>query len=150
MMSWVLGTIESDLDEVIPKAILYGGADLEVMAAAMRPFLDVSYAGAEHDEQTMQRLAMEAAVGFYTLGKVARLMGGYAAGQIPSDDTWGDLTIYSVMGRYIRHHGEWRVQIEDDDRGSDPTDKRDRLPDDHESVVDHVPWGSKGHNRGSE
>ena len=139
MMSWVMNTIESDLDEVIPKAILYGGADLEVMAAAMRPFLDVSYAGADYDEDTMKRLSMEAAVGFYSLGKVARLMGGYAAGQIPSDDTWGDLTVYSVMGRYIRNHGEWRVQVEDDDRRDAAAHQGDRVPDDHESLVAQFP-----------
>ncbi len=73
------------------KAKEYGSADLEVMGAAMAELL-----GLHHDE------GVEAALAFYILGKVSRAFGAIKMGKIPSDDTWHDVTVYSLMIRERR------------------------------------------------
>jgi hypothetical protein len=50
---------------------------------------------------------MEHAVIFYLMGKIGRCVSAISAGGKPSDDTLMDITIYSLMLRYIRIHGVW-------------------------------------------
>jgi hypothetical protein len=47
------------------------------------------------------------AIAFYLLGKATRVFGAYQRGGRPSDDTWHDLTVYSMMARRVRETGGW-------------------------------------------
>lgn len=84
--------VADDLAMYDRKAKEYGSADLEVMGAAMATLLDM---GNPED-------GVEAAIAFYALGKIARAFGAFKLGQLPSDDTWKDLTVYSLMVRERR------------------------------------------------
>jgi hypothetical protein len=57
----------------------------------------------DHDHQ----LKLQAAVAFYLLGKVARVMGALKDGRSPTSDTWYDAHIYSMMGLRIQEVGYW-------------------------------------------
>jgi hypothetical protein len=93
---------EDDLSRLRAKAEQYGGADLDVMAAAISALIPDTGAEAIAPNQ-----GMEAAIGFYLLGKVSRLTGAWNKGQDPSYDTWRDATLYSYMGRIVRKLGAW-------------------------------------------
>jgi hypothetical protein len=91
--------------EVVPptiaKSIEYGGADLRIMGAAMREL-----ANGVRWEPTEQE-ALEMALGFYLLGKVARMFGAWAKGRSPGSDTPFDTEIYSQMFQKVRETGRW-------------------------------------------
>lgn len=80
--------LREDLSQYREKADEYGNADLEVMGAAM--------------EGLIKGDGVEAALSFYALGKISRAFGAMAKGEMPSDDTWHDLTVYSLMIRARR------------------------------------------------
>jgi hypothetical protein len=54
----------------------------------------------------------ELGVAFYALGKMARIMGAYADGLAPSDDSWHDLAIYARMAQRVRHADGWPGPVE--------------------------------------
>jgi hypothetical protein len=97
LVDWWLDETKSELDSVIPKAIEYGSADLKVIGFALSQMIGEPK-GVTHDEL---------GIAFYVLGKVARLVGGYADGRLPSDDTWHDIAIYTKMAQYARKHNGW-------------------------------------------
>jgi len=97
LASWWLDETRNELDSVLPKALEYGSTDLKVIGFALSQMI-----GAPKDITND-----ELGIAFYVLGKVARLVGGYADGRKPSDDTWHDIAIYTKMAQYARHHGEW-------------------------------------------
>jgi hypothetical protein len=97
LAEWWLDETRSELDSVIPKALEYGSADLKVIGFALSQMIG------EPKDVTNDELG----IAFYVLGKVARLVGGYADGRKPSDDTWHDIAIYTKMAQYARHNGEW-------------------------------------------
>ncbi len=97
LANWWLDETRSELDSVIPKALEYGSADLKVIGFALSQMIGEPK-GVTNDEL---------GIAFYVLGKVARLVGGYADGRAPSDDTWHDIAIYTKMAQYARFHGEW-------------------------------------------
>ena len=97
LANWWLDETKSELDSVIPKAVEYGSADLKVIGFALSQMIGEPK-GVSHDEL---------GIAFYVLGKVARLVGGYADGRLPSDDTWHDIAIYTKMAQYAREHGGW-------------------------------------------
>lgn len=103
---WWIVTATGDLSAVVPKAIQYGGADLEVMAKAMEALIPAKRKETL-DRDSLRRLAMDMAIGFYALGKVARLFGAYEQGELPSEDTWFDLGIYAMIARRVREEGAW-------------------------------------------
>lgn len=98
LAQWWLQTCQEDIKYLVPKAIQYGSADLEIMGEAMLVLLPECRGKVE---------GQELAVAFYLLGKVARMFGAYAQGQRPSDDTWYDARIYGGMGQHIRQFGGW-------------------------------------------
>lgn len=104
LAEWWMETTEKDIQAVVPKAAQYGGADLTVMGKAMESMIPKDV---EMSAEARRRLGLEMAVGFYALGKVARLFGAFEQGRMPSDDTWFDLEIYARMGRKVRETGEW-------------------------------------------
>lgn len=87
--------LEEDIEMYLRKNEEYGDADLRIMGNAM---LELCPQMKEHGE----RGGIEMALAFYMLGKVARMFGAYAEGRPPSDDTFQDLTVYSLMARMNR------------------------------------------------
>lgn len=92
---WWMAQASQDAATVIPKAVEYSANDLVVIGRGLPGVPEGTGAAAE------------AGVAFYALGKAARLTGALGEGRLPSLDTWDDLAIYSMMGRYIRQHGRW-------------------------------------------
>ena len=97
LANWWLDETKNELNSVLPKAIEYGSADLKVIGFALSQMIGEPK-GVTHDEL---------GIAFYLLGKVARLVGGYADGRLPSDDTWHDIAIYTKMAQYARKHNGW-------------------------------------------
>jgi hypothetical protein len=102
LVNWWLDETKGELDSVIPKAVEYGSADLKVIGFALSQMIGEPK-GVTHDEL---------GIAFYVLGKVARLVGGYADGRLPSDDTWHDIAIYTKMAQYARKHNGWGGFVE--------------------------------------
>jgi len=97
LADWWLEETKLELDSVLPKAIEYGSADLKVIGFALSQMIGEPK-GVTNDEL---------GIAFYVLGKVARLIGGYADGRSPSTDTWHDIAIYTKMAQYARENGGW-------------------------------------------
>lgn len=97
MTNWWLDETRGELESVIPKALEYGSADLKVIGYALKQMIGTPKDVTEE----------ELGIAFYVLGKVARLVGAYADGRKPSDDTWHDIAIYTKMAQYSRKHGTW-------------------------------------------
>lgn len=100
--AWLRNVFTTELPGTLDKAELYGAADLQVMADAMGVMIP-SIAGDNG-------LKLQAAVAFYTLGKVARVIGALRDGRSPSEDTWYDTHIYGLMGLKVYQTGCWLEQ----------------------------------------
>ena len=96
--AWLRNAFDTELPGTLEKAVLYGSADLEIMADAMGKMMP-------HLQNDAQRL--QAAIAFYLLGKVARAMGALRDGREPTADTWYDAHIYSMMALKIQETGHW-------------------------------------------
>jgi hypothetical protein len=101
--AWLRKTFEEDLARLRPKAIEYGASDLRIMGKAMESLIP----DGELDNDSKERAGLEMAIGFYAMGKAARLYGAWEKGREPSEDTWHDLEVYALMARYVREHGQW-------------------------------------------
>lgn len=98
LANWWLAKSKAEIAAMVPKAIRYGSSDLLLMGAAMQllfPGLSDKVSG------------QELGVWFYVLGKVARLLGGYAQGELPDIDSWWDMKVYATMAQHIREFGGW-------------------------------------------
>ena len=102
LANWWLEETKFELDSVLPKAVEYGSADLKVIGFALSQMIGEPK-GVTNDEL---------GIAFYVLGKVARLIGGYADGRSPSSDTWHDIAIYTKMAQYARENGGWGGFVE--------------------------------------
>jgi len=102
LANWWFEETKFELDSVLPKAVEYGSADLKVIGFALSQMIGEPK-GVTNDEL---------GIAFYVLGKVARLIGGYADGRSPSSDTWHDIAIYTKMAQYARENGGWGGFIE--------------------------------------
>jgi hypothetical protein len=102
---WWVQTAMNDAEQTLPKAIEYGAVDFDIMGQFMVALVNDKLKGASPDEKA--RIGREMAVTFYLLGKLGRMVGAYATGVMPSDDTLFDTTIYSMMLRRIRGTGTW-------------------------------------------
>lgn len=95
---------EKDLVRLHEKALSYGSADLEVMGTAMQALLP----GADlFDDKSRRAAGLEMAIGFYAMGKSARLYGAWGDGNKPGDDSWEDMEAYAKMARIVRETGRW-------------------------------------------
>ena len=96
--AWWKDDAEQELAGVLPKAVEYGSSDLQLMGEALLMCMP----------QCRDKVdAEELAIAFYALGKTARLMGAYADGRTPSEDTWHDLGVYARMAKRVRAVGQW-------------------------------------------
>lgn len=84
-----MGQARRDLRLALEKRREYGSADLDVMASATR-------SGSQAE-----------AIMFYALGKNARICGAYKEGREPSDDSYQDMSIYTMMARFTRDNAAW-------------------------------------------
>lgn len=101
---WMRKKFEEDLERLRAKAIEYGSSDLTIMGKAMESLLPE---GDQLDEESRRRAGLEMAIGFYLMGKAARLFGAWEKGREPSEDTWHDARIYADMARCVRETGRW-------------------------------------------
>lgn len=97
LAAWWEVETKKEIESVIPKAVEYGSADLKVIGYALSQMIGEPK-GVTNDEL---------GIAFYVLGKVARLVGSYADGRRPSDDTWHDIAIYTKMAQFAREHNGW-------------------------------------------
>jgi hypothetical protein len=97
LANWWRAETDKEIESVVPKAIEYGSADLKVIGFALSQMIG------EPKDVTNDELG----IAFYVLGKVARLVGAYADGRQPSDDTWHDIAIYTKMAQFAREHNGW-------------------------------------------
>lgn len=103
--AWWLEMAKDDAAITAPKAVEYGASDLAIMGKAMEGlFPNLS---SNPDAAEREAIGLEMATAFYALGKVARLFGAYQQGRLPGEDSWFDLTVYSMMARRIRTTGRW-------------------------------------------
>jgi hypothetical protein len=96
--SWWATVAADEVNSMIPKVIEYGAHDLTIIGDVlllMRPELKGKVEPAE------------LGIAFYALGKMARIMGAYADGIKPSDDSWHDLGIYARMAQRVRAADGW-------------------------------------------
>lgn len=109
--AWWMELAEEDLRAYEAKRAEYGSADLDVMGAAL-------------ERQGMPHgCGHECAIGFYLLGKVARLASAWAQGKEPSDDTLKDIVTYGNMMRLHREEKR-RGRADQPDSGVQPVGER--------------------------
>lgn len=96
LADWWQTTSDADFQGMVPKLTEYGSGDIELMGHAMAVI-------GRFDHKT----GAESACWFYCLGKVARLMQDYHRKVEGKEDTWHDLSVYSMMARRIREVGSW-------------------------------------------
>ncbi len=94
----------AEINKVLPKAVEYGAADLDLMGHALGLMLNSPRA---REAKWTPAELQEMASAFYALGKVARVFGAFAQGQVPSEDCWHDLGVYARMVQVIRRRGGW-------------------------------------------
>lgn len=112
LTDWWNQTTKDELKSLLPKATEYGSHDLEIIGQALL-LLNPKLQGKTHPA--------EIGIAFYALGKIARIIGAYADGHQPSDDSWHDLAIYARMAQRVRNAGDWPGPTK-------PTKKRSRKP----------------------
>lgn len=98
LASWWMDKARQEVAALVPKAVRYGSADLKVMGEAMIEL---------HPQLRGVVDGQELAVWFYACGKIARLVGGYAQGELPDIDSWWDMKVYAGMAQHIRETGGW-------------------------------------------
>lgn len=79
------------------KAHAYGATDLLVMAKGMQ---------AIQPNLTPER-ALEAAIAFYALGKLGRVLSAFGEGKPSPEDSWLDLETYALMAQKVLETGSW-------------------------------------------
>jgi len=95
---WWAGVSADDVGPASIKAKEYGSLDLVIIGSTLRGMIGIS-PDIVSDE--------EIGIVFYQLGKIARAISAISSGRRPSDDTWHDMTVYSMMVRRVRESGQW-------------------------------------------
>lgn len=98
LANWWMRKAAAEVKQMVPKAIAYGSSDLKVMGEAMLEL---------HPQMRGVVDGQELAIWFYVQGKIARLLGGYAQGELPDEDSWWDLKVYAGMAQHVREFGGW-------------------------------------------
>lgn len=89
-------------EQTVAKAGEYGALDLKVMGASLAEVL--SELGGDDAPPAAK---LQAAIAFYLLGKVSRVISALAEGKPAPTDSWLDAEVYSMMGSYVQEHGQW-------------------------------------------
>ncbi len=88
--------------QTLAKAHEYGALDLKVMGASLAEVL--SELGGDGAPPAAK---LQAAIAFYLLGKVSRVISALAEGKPAPTDSWLDAEVYAMMGSYVQEHGQW-------------------------------------------
>lgn len=96
LQEWWLEHARREIEATLPKVEEYSASDLNIMGAAL-----------EEMGQAPVNAGVEAAIAFYVLGKVSRLVGGLSEGKVPSEDSWFDIGVYARMAQRVRETGGW-------------------------------------------
>lgn len=98
LAGWWAAVSADDVGPAEIKAKEYGSLDLIIIGRTMREMIGIA-----------PDIVSDAEIGiiFYALGKVARAISAVGSGRRPSDDTWHDITVYSMMVRRLRDAGQW-------------------------------------------
>ena len=83
------------------KAAEYGSLDLSIMGAGIAKL----WPGI--GENAPPAAQLQAAIAFYLMGKVARVLSALAEGKPAPTDSWLDAEVYAMMGGYVQEHGRW-------------------------------------------
>lgn len=102
---WWAASSQADAESCLAKLYEYGSSDFDIMAQSMIAVGGAAWTGAA--DQDKARIGREMAVLFYLQGKVARAFGALQKGRIPSNDTYDDITRYSMILRRVRQTGKW-------------------------------------------
>lgn len=100
LVRWWTVTTRQDIEQSIPKVREYGASDLQIMGDVMREWV-------RPETEWTPSQGVELSIGFYLLGKIARAVGAYRDGRLPSDDTIFDIYYYAMMIRRVRAVGGW-------------------------------------------
>lgn len=103
--AWWRGESEKMIARTAPKAVEYGAHDLEIMGVGLASLVHTQLSQATPEERS--RYGQYAAVAFYLMGKVARMMSALEQGMLPKDDTEFDIAVYAFMAMRIRQTGRW-------------------------------------------
>ena len=131
-------------DMVIPKARTYGTTELSQLGATL---MNVAGRGS-----VPERDAMQYAVWFYSIGKMARWTAAAKRGEQPSRDTVLDILVYALMWLKVEETGEWWVDMPNHENDHNPSwlRRKDRasaqtiLPSsDWEKAVSHYQTGDR-------
>lgn len=93
--NWLVNTLLDGVPDTMLKSDQYGTVDLQIMGSALAHLTG----GDDHQ-------GAQAAVGFYLLGKVSRIIGAIEGGRLPTEDDWWDAAIYSLFGLRLLQKGE--------------------------------------------
>ena len=131
-------------DMVIPKARTYGTTELSQLGATL---MNVAGRGS-----VPERDAMQYAVWFYSIGKMARWTAAAKRGEQPTRDTVLDILVYALMWLKVEETGEWWVDMPNHENDHNPSwlRRKDRasaqtiLPSsDWEKAVSHYQTGDR-------
>lgn len=94
---WWVTQINSDIARTAPKIEEYGTKDLEAMGRLFAQIRGVEWSS---------DIAAVWGIMFYAQGKIARAIASLERGEMPSEDTLFDLSIYAMMARSYQARGK--------------------------------------------
>lgn len=107
---WLRHLTDEIADNAIPKARLYGTAELSHLGATLHQVRNMpGPTPAPTDRRNLQD-----ALWFYTAGKLARWTAAVRREEQPSRDTVYDVLVYSLMWLKVEETGEWWPDHEDE------------------------------------
>lgn len=97
LATWWADQVESDIQRTVPKIGEYGTKDLEAMGRLFAQIRGVEWSS---------DIAAVWGIMFYAQGKIARAIASLERGEMPSEDTLFDLSIYAMMARSYQARGK--------------------------------------------
>lgn len=97
LATWWAEQVESDIQRTVPKISEYGTKDLEAMGRLFAQIRGIEWPS---------EVAAVWGIMFYAQGKIARAIASLERGEMPSEDTLFDLSIYAMMARSYQARGK--------------------------------------------
>lgn len=97
LADWWAQQVESDISRTAPKISEYGTKDLEAMGRLFAQIRGIEWPS---------DVAAVWGIMFYAQGKIARAIASLERGEMPSEDTLFDLSVYAMMARSYRERGK--------------------------------------------
>jgi hypothetical protein len=96
---WWIGNAALEAPDIARKAREYGSNSLAAMGRLI--------GRVQHRQPMTPAAELEYGCAVYAFGKMERVMDALVRGELPSEDTWRDIHVYSVMALRIRETGTW-------------------------------------------